>query len=61
MRTNWEDYYQVRSADLVAPSQRPQTRPTLRDSRTAIKPQAPQRVPQQVPPQEKNIRSGDYI
>ncbi|OCL01020.1 uncharacterized protein K441DRAFT_8929 [Cenococcum geophilum 1.58] len=68
MRTNWEDCYQVRPTDLVVtPSQqRPQTRPTLRDSRTArtiVKPQAPQQAPQQVPqaPPQKNVRSGDSI
>lgn len=58
IRTNWEDYYQVRPTDsVVTPSQqRPQTRPTPRDSRTTrttVEPQAP--------PQEKNIRPGDYI
>jgi hypothetical protein len=45
IRTNWEDCYQVRPMDSVTPSQqRPQTRPTLRDSRTTrttVKQQAP--------------------
>jgi hypothetical protein len=55
IRTNWEDYYQVRPTDsVVTPSQqRPRT---LRDSRTAraaVEPQAP--------PQEKNVRPADYI
>jgi len=56
MRTNWEDYYQVRPTDsAVTPSQqRPQTRPTPRDSRTARTTVEPQALPQ-----EKNIRPGD--
>jgi len=59
IRTNWEDYYQVRPTDsVVTPSQqRPQTCSTLRDSRTT-------RITvkqQQAPPQEKNARLGDYI
>jgi len=58
MRTNWEDYYQVQPMDsAVTPSQqRPQTRPTPRDScttRTTIKPQAL--------PQEKNVQLGECI
>ena len=55
MRTNWEDYYQVRPTDPVVTSsqQRPQT---LRDSRTTRT-----TVEQQAPPQEKNARPGDYI
>ena len=58
MRMNWKDYYQVRHTDsVVTPSQqRPQTHPTLRDSRTTrttIEPQAP--------PQERNVQPGDYI
>jgi len=58
MCINWEDYYQVQPTDsAVMPSQqRPQTRPTPRDSRTTrttIKPQAL--------PQEKNVRLGEYI
>ena len=51
MRTNWEDYYQVRPTDSVVTSsqQRPQT---LRDSRT---------VGTTVEPQEKSVRQGDCI
>ena len=57
MRTNWEDYYQVRPTDLVVtPSQqRLETHLTLRDSyttRTTVEPQAPL---------QKNVRLGDYI
>ena len=54
IRTNGEDYYQVRPMDSVAtPSQqRLQTRPTLRDSSTNRT---------TVEPQEKNVRPGDYI
>jgi len=56
--TNWEDCYQVRPTDSVTPSQqRPQTCSTLRDSRTT----RTTVEQQQAPPQEKNIRSGDYI
>ena len=49
IRMNWEHYYQVRPTDsVVTPSQqRPQTRPTLRDSciaRTTVEQQAPQQV-----------------
>ena len=52
--TDWEDYYQVRPTDsVVTPSQqRPQTRPTIIDSRTART---------AVKPQEKNTGPGDYI
>jgi hypothetical protein len=58
IRTNWEDYYQVRPIDLaITPSQQHlQTRPTLIDNRitrTTVKPQAP--------PQEKNVQPRDYI
>ena len=53
IRTNWEDYYQVRPTDLVTPSQQhPQTRPTLRDSSTARTVALPQ---------EKNIQPGECI
>ena len=55
MRTNWEDYYQVRPTDSVVTSsqQRPQT---LRDSRTVRT-----TVESQAPPREKNVRLGGYI
>ena len=55
MRTNWEDYYQVRPTDsVVTPSQqRPQTLKDSCTTRTTVEPQAP--------PQEKNVRPGDYI
>ena len=54
IRTNWEDYYQVQPTDsVVTPSQqRPQTRPTLTDSRTART---------AVEPQENNARPEDYM
>jgi hypothetical protein len=53
MRTNWEDYYQVRPTDSVVTSsqQRPQTLRDSRTARTAVEPQAP--------PQEKNVRPTD--
>jgi hypothetical protein len=55
MRTNWEDYYQVRPTDSVVTSsqQRPQTLRDSRTARSAVEPQAP--------PQEKNVRLGDYV
>ena len=59
MRTNWEDYYQVRPTDSVVTSsqQRPQTLRDSRTARTTVEPQAPP----QDPPQEKNVRPGGYI
>jgi hypothetical protein len=53
IRTNWEDYYQVRPTDsVVTPSQqRPQTLRDSRTTRTTVEPQAPS--------QEKNVRPAD--